>query len=154
MSTDWEKELAKIDKQLASLSDDKLIAASEAQTPARPAMPKGGPEAKSTPPSLPRSTRWGVIGRVTLAVGLGVAVLFWPYDAACGVRLFAYLGALGVLTATGMVAAISSWRHRAAIGHVISLMVILWALALSAAVLLPRVGYTADPAAPSTWFCP
>lgn len=154
MSTDWEKELAKIDKQLASLSDDKLIAAAEAQAPAPPTVGKGRPEAKpSLPPSFGRA-RWGVIGRVALAVGLGVAVLFWPYDAVCGIRLFGYLGALGVLIATGVVAAVSSWRNRAAVGHVVSLMVILWALALCAAVVLPRVGYVSDPAAAATWLCP
>ncbi len=154
MSTDWEKELAKIDKQLASLSDDKLIAAADAQTPARPATVKGEPAAKPSLPPSPQRARWGVIGRVALAAGLGVALPFWPYDAACGIRLFAYLAALGVLTATGMVAAISSWRHRSAVGHVVSLVVIVWALTLSAAVVLPRVGYAADPAAPATWLCP
>ncbi len=152
MSTDWDKELAKIDKQLASLSDDKLIASARTPDLVAPGAAKGGPAAKPAVPS-PLKAHWGVLGRVALAVALGVGVLFWPYDTACGIRLFAYVGALGVLMATGMVGAVSSWRHRAPVLHVVSLVVILWALALAAAVVLPRVGYAGDPAGAATWFC-
>ncbi len=102
-----------------------------------------------------RRSRWGLLGRVALAAGLGVALLFWPYGTLCGTALFGYLASVGVLGATGVVAAVTSWRRRAPVAHVISLTVVLWAVVLAAAQVLPRTAYVAtDPAARATWFCP
>lgn len=164
--TDWEKELARIDKQLASLSDDKLIAAADAQAQAQgppPAtVPKGAApgRAPSAPARAPaavpeRRSRWGLLGRVALAMGLGVAILFWPYGTTCGTPLFGYLASVVVLGATGVLAAVASWRQRAAVAHVLSLGAVLWAVVLGAAQVLPRTAYIAqDPAARATWLCP
>jgi hypothetical protein len=156
LMTDWDKELAKIDKQLAELSDEKLMASSPA-----PAAPTAAPPAKRgaaplPPPSVSgRGGRWGVLGRVALAVGLGAALLFWPYGTACGVRLFAYLGALGVLGAASILAAVSGWRHRAPAMHFAALLSLIWALALVAAVVLPRTSYAVpDTGTPAPWLCP
>jgi hypothetical protein len=156
LMTDWDKELAKIDKQLAELSDEKLLASSP--SPAAPAAAppkKGGAAAPPSAPVYVRGAQWGVAGRVALAVGLGVALLFWPYGTACGASLFAYLGAVGVLGAAGVLAAVSTWRHRAPVMHVAALLSLLWALALVAAIVLPRTTYAApDSVTPAPWLCP
>src|SRR4051812_37686885 len=97
--TDWDKELAKIDKQLASMSDSDLVA-----EPARPALPagKGAPPAarpSAAAPSAPapvggKYATIGLYARFVLAVALGVGMMFWPYDAKCGPGLTLYLGAV------------------------------------------------------------
>jgi len=158
-STDWDKELAKIDKQLASLSDEQLL-----QQPAAPAsgQPQGGaqPVARAPQPrgaiaGEPRqTTTFGVFARLLLAVALGVAMLFWPYSARCGVGLFAYLGAAGMVIVAGVWTSTWTWRHRSAQAHILSLLLIVWGVVLGATEVLPRVGYARpDAAHPAIWMC-
>src|SRR3954469_17343407 len=113
--TDWDKELAKIDKQLASMSDAELVA-----QPARPSLPavtKGGgggrvsaPET-SEPATGGRASTWALYGRIGLSVALGVGMMFWPYDAKCGAGLALYLGAVTTVIVSGVWSAVWSWRH-------------------------------------------
>lgn len=160
-STDWDKELAKIDKQLQSISDDALSgpgappgppsargAGTGAGVPAKPAAePKGGDGTRET-------SSFGVFARLVLAVALGVAMLFWPYSARCGIGLFGYLFATIVVIVSGGWSAIWTWRHRSAQGHVLSLLLILWGLILGAQEVLPRVGYAKpDAMHPAIWMC-
>src|SRR4051812_47965340 len=104
--TDWDKELAKIDKQLASMSDSDLVA-----EPARPALPAGKPG--KTPPArqsqqaaepMPtsRGAVFGLYARFGLSVALGIAMMFWPYDAKCGPGLALYLGAVAAVIVSGV----------------------------------------------------
>ena len=99
MSSDWDKELAKIDKQLASISDEELMKAS---TPA-PAVPQKG-VGKPAPAAVPGEKpprRWLLYLRLGLALALAIGILFWPhaeYSIACGVNLFLYLGASVLIT--------------------------------------------------------
>jgi hypothetical protein len=80
--------------------------------------------------------------------------LFWPYSARCGAGLLAYLGAVAVVIAAGWWSAFWTWRHRAAKGHVLALLLILWGLVLAAVEVLPRVGYARpDTDHPPTWMC-
>jgi len=150
MSTkDWDKEMAKIDKQLESISDDALI---------KPAAPTGGtkaPAQKESVAELKRSTTtFGVFARLILAVALGLGMLMWPYSARCGPGLFAYLFASGMVAVAGVWSAVWTWRHRSAQAHVLSLLLIVWGLVLGALEILPRVGYAAPSAAhPSAWMC-
>jgi hypothetical protein len=153
---DWDKELAKFDKQLASLSDDALVG--PAPTPgAKGAAPvravKGEKVAK--PLSEPRATSsWGVYARLTLSVLVGVAMLLWPYPARCGVGLAGYLAAVTVVTASGVWSSVWTWRHRASKAHTLSLLLILWGLVLGSLEVLPRIGYAKpDLAHPATWVC-
>ena len=145
--TDWDKELAKIDKQLASMSDADLVA-----EPARPALPAGKgakPAARSPQPSVasepaPAGTRaatWALYGRIGLSVALGVGMMFWPYDARCGAGLGLYLGAVAAVVISGIWSAVWSWRHRASRLHVLSMLLVLWGLILGSLDVLPRVGY-------------
>ncbi len=142
----WDKELARIDKQLESMADEALLPSSVATTP----------EAKAEVKALQGRTRTlGVLARLTLAVALGLGMLFWPYDARCGFGLAGYLASVGVVIGSGLWSAIWSWRHQAPRAHVLSLLIVLWGLVLGAVEILPRTGYAKpDPARPLTWLCP
>ena len=158
--TDWDKEMAKIDKQLASMSDAEVVA-----EPARPALPAGKqPVAKAgRAPSAPAgdpgatSSRGAVAGlyaRIGLSVALGVGMMFWPYDAKCGPGLALYLGAVASVIISGVWSAVWSWRHRASRLHVLSLLILTWGLVLGSLEVLPRVGYAVPNLLhPATWAC-
>lgn len=153
---DWAKELAKIDKQLESISDDALL-------PPKP-VPAGTPEAARPEAKAAarteatavqaRTPTWGVFVRLVLAVSLGVAMLFWPYEARCGAGLAAYLAAVAAVSVAGVWSAVWSWRHRAARAHMLSLLLVAWGLVLAGVEVLPRAGY-AKPTAdrPAGWDC-
>ena len=143
--SNWEKELAKIDKQLESMSDEALLPAKSAPTPA------AGAEAVAVQKS---TTTLGVMLRLGLATALGVGMVFWPYEARCGGGLFLYLGAVGVLMGAGIWSAVWSWRHRSARAHVLSLLLALWGGTLAGLEVLPRLGYAIPTEAhPATWMC-
>ena len=151
-STDWDKELAKIDKQLGSISDEELARS----TP--PAKATGARAAGvALPPAASRLTKrqaLGLFSRLALALGLGVAMLFWPYAQRCGSGLFIYLGALVVVIGAGLWSAVAAWRHRAAKTHILSLAVVAWGVTLGAREVLPRVGYARPELGfPTTWMC-
>ena len=142
---DWDAELKKIDRQLESVSDEALLPAKSAPTPAARAEVV---EKQRTTSTL------GVMARLVLSTALGVGMLFWPYSARCGVGLFGYLAAVGVVMAAGTWSAIWTWRHRSSRGHILSLLLILWGGILGAIEILPRIGYaTPTPEHPATWVC-
>jgi hypothetical protein len=154
---DWDKELAKVDKQLASLSDEALLG-----PPAVPAT-RGGSKAPAAPagktaaapPAASTPTKaWAVYVRLLMAVAVSVAVAFWPYQSSCGVGLAGYLAAVGVVITTGLWSSIWTWRHRAGRSHTLSLLIVLWGLILGSTEVLPRVGYgKPDPRHPAGWVC-
>jgi hypothetical protein len=145
-SSDWDKELRKIDKQLESLSDDELISSSTAKSPTERAKVKQVQSETST---------FGVFARLLLAVALGVGMLFWPYAARCGAGLFGYLAATLVVIGAGVWTSVWTWRHRSGRAHLLSLLLVVWGAVLGATEVLPRVGY-AKPTAehPAVWMCP
>ena len=143
---DWDAELKKIDKQLESLSDEELLSAGEAKTPAQ--REKRQVEQRET-------STIGVFGRLVLATALGVGMLFWPYAARCGVGLFAYLAATAVVIGAGVWTSVWTWRHRSGKAHLLSLLLIVWGGVLGAIEVLPRVGYAKPtPVHPAYWMCP
>ena len=142
----WDKELAKIDKQLESMADETLLPTSAAAT----AQGKAAIRQEQS-----RTRTLGVLARLTVAVGLGVGILFWPYEARCGFGLAGYLASIGLVVGSGLWSAIWAWRHRSPRAHVLSLLIVLWGLTLGAMEILPRTGYARpDPARPLTWLCP
>jgi hypothetical protein len=150
MSSDWDRELARIDKQLASLSDDELAGKPAAgQQP----LPSGRAAAAASPAPAAASS-WGLYLRLAISVALGLGMLFWPYETRCGAGAAAYLGAVAAVVGSGIWSAVWSWRHRASRVHGLSLLLVLWGLVLGATDVLPRVGY-ARPAAdrPAGWSC-
>jgi hypothetical protein len=154
---DWDKELAAIDRQLASVSDEALATPATAAPTAvpDPRAAAGRPAAAAAVRTLPASdvpTPAGVLFRLALAVLLGVGVVFWPYANRCGVGLAGYLAAVLVVAGAGWWTAVTTWRARAGRAHVLALMLVAWGLILTAIEILPRVGYAADPARIS-WGC-
>jgi len=140
---DWDAEMKKIDRHIEGTTAP--------PSPSSMRMPMI-PAAGSVQPVT--TTHFGVFARVTLAVLLGVAIIFWPYSARCGFGLYAYLASVMVVIVGGGWASVWTWRHRAAKGHTLSLLIVLWGLILGAIDVLPRVGY-AKPSAthPATWTC-
>jgi len=146
MSTkDWDSELKKIDRMLEGASDEALLPAKTAKTPE--ARAEAVAKQKST-------TTLGVMARLLLAVSLGVGMVFWPYEAKCGLALAGYLAAVGVLIGAGVWSAIWTWRHRSSRGHVLSLLLILWGGVLGAIEVLPRIGYAKPDPTRVGWMCP
>jgi hypothetical protein len=153
---DWDKELAKVDKQLASLSDDALLGPAPATAGKGAAPPRAAKgEKASRAASEPRATSsWGVYARLTLSVLVGVAMVLWPYPARCGIGLAGYLAAVVVVIASGVWSSVWTWRHRASKAHTLSLLLILWGLVLGSIEVLPRIGYAKpDLAHPASWVC-
>jgi hypothetical protein len=154
---DWDKELAKVDKQLAALSDDALLGPTPVQLPGRPAAPPGAGQRVSAGSAgdVRPTTSWGVYARLTLSVALGVGMVLWPYPARCGAGLAGYLAAVLVVVTSGVWSSVWTWRHRASHAHTLSLLIILWGLILGSIEILPRVGYAKpDAGHPATWACP
>jgi hypothetical protein len=147
---DWTKEMAKIDRQLESVSDEALF-------PTKTGAGKGSKAAATSAENLEKqrsTSTFGVFLRLLLSVALGGGIYFWPYDARCGFGLAGYLAAVGVVTASGVWSAVWTWRHRSARGHALSLLLVLWGVILGSMEVLPRVGYAkADVLHPATWTC-
>jgi hypothetical protein len=162
----WDKELAKVDKQLASLSDEALLTPTDGKGKAeagrggkavggRNAAGAAGPAALSADTGDVRSGfPWGMYARLLLSVALGVGMVVWPYESRCGFGLAGYLAAVVVVITSGVWSAIWTWRHRASRSHTLSLLIILWGLILGAIEVLPRVGYgKPDLNHPAAWTC-
>lgn len=142
----WDRELAKIDRQLESASDEALL-------PTKPAaIPPSQKQERAAQHATTRS--WGALLRLGLAVVLGVAIIFWPYVNRCGAGLAAYLAAVAAVGGAGVWSAIWTWRHRAGTAHVLSLLLVVWGLVLAAVEVLPRVGYAVPTLQhPPIWTC-
>jgi hypothetical protein len=92
----------------------------------------------------------GPWARLLLGLALGTMIVWWPYPRNCGVPLLGYFGAIFTIILGGGWAAVSSWRYRASLAHVLSLILMLYGMMLGAAELLPRTGYAVDEA---SWQC-
>ena len=160
--TDWDKELAKIDKQLASISDDELMKSAQSSTPAKSgAAPKALPAARSSssaaPIGVPNSAAakpWMSWVKVLVAVGAAAGLMFWPWPARCGAPLLGFTAATGAVALLGLWSAVGTWRHRLGLAHIASLLVTVWGIALGAREILPRVGYAVPSVErPAQWSC-
>lgn len=148
---DWDKEMADIDR---------LLASDKPQPPS--AAPSGGAVVKSSgaPAVAPAARPSGTVSRPRDAVGVwlkvllgalgGAALLYWPYGKSCGPSLYLYLlGVLAVVSA-GVWAMRGAWTHRRGWAHIVGLLVFLLGCGLAAAEILPRVGYTT---VAQSWTC-
>jgi len=141
---------------------DRLLAQLEQTAPKLEASPLEHPREAPTPRQVP--TKFAEVatsapkrGRVAalwsgmfLAVALGVMMTQWPYPKDCGLHLLGYLGAVATVLLAGAGIAFESWRLRSGLAHVLSLILIFWAMVLAAEQVLPRIGYAADQA---SWRC-
>jgi hypothetical protein len=142
---DWDKEMAEIDKISA----------------VQPAAPTGRPAASGTgaPPTrqetLPPALRGGRTAltawvRVALGVAVAVGVTQWPYLHACGLAAYGYAAAAGGVVLAGLWGAVTSWKRRMGLAHVVSLLVALWGSVLLGKAVLDRTAYVDTPL---TWSC-
>ena len=144
---DWDKELAEIDRLIAS----QPAGAAPKPVPAGKGVPPPAPaDARALPPAPPKGGRWPAWIRAGLGLVLAVAMTQWPYAHACGLGLMLYLGAAGVVVIAGLWTAVSGWRRRSAGAHVLGLLVLASGLALVALEVLPRIGYAKQQLA---WMC-
>jgi hypothetical protein len=93
---------------------------------------------------VPRRGKKDIAGtwvRVLLGVALGAGMTQWPYDTHCGAGVILYLAAAGLVVAVGLWSAVTAWRRRIGLAHVLGLLVVLWGLVLVGQVVLPRTGY-------------
>ena len=147
---DWDKELAQIDKLIATGG-----AGAGAQVPAAAGGAAQPAPRAARAPALPEGApRRGVFFtwlRLLLGLALGVAITQWPYVRGCGLPLFGYLVAVAGVIVAGLWSAVSSWRSRSAFAHGLSIALFCWGGVLAAREVLPRIGYARTTA---TWFCP
>lgn len=154
---DWDKELAKIDKQLASLPDEELAP----PAPQGTGMPRGvaAPAVRAAPAAAPiapgagKAKLWAY-SKLSVAVAAGVGVWFWPWAARCGLPLAGLVSAGALVAVLGAWSAAGTWRQRMGRAHVLSLLVIASAAVLVAREVLPRVGYAYESFdRPARWSC-
>jgi len=138
---DWKSKLREIEREYDGLPPEPSPSAQRAKKMAEQA-------------AKDRVSRGWVLVRLVLVLALSGAIVFWPYEAACGLDLAGYLGAIATVALGGIWIAALSWRHRMAVTHAVSMLVVLWGLAILARETLPRVGYARPDAARSTWRCP
>jgi len=140
---DWDREMAKINRQLESVSDSQLFPLDNKSTasPSKKAQVVADREATSS---------WPAILRLVLSVALGIGILFWPYANRCGFGLTGYLIAVSAVAISGVWSAVWTWRHRTGRAHALSVLLIVWGLILGAGEVLPRIGYAKQIL---TWSC-
>jgi hypothetical protein len=125
----------------------------QGEAPARRSVSHQGSSAGTTIHYVDSDLHEDLLGpwaRLLLGLALGTMIAWWPYPRNCGVPLLGYLGAIFTIILGGGWAAASSWRYRARLAHIISLILMLYGIMLGAAELLPRTGYAVDHA---TWEC-
>lgn len=100
------------------------------------------------------SGAFGVYLRLSLVLSLCLGMLSWPYDVSCGVSLFGYMCAVATVIIGGFWTSLTTWENRMPRCHILSLLVLLWGLALGTSQILPRVGYASPaPDRPTSWRC-
>lgn len=136
---DWDKELADIDKLIASSPAPAQVPAKAGQ-PARPSAKAGAAAAPAAPLGRrERLTSWMWLSlAMLLGVGLG---FFWPYDRSCGLPLYGYLASIGAFGVASLWSTMWSWRTRAVVVHFVSIALMFGAAFLGAREVLPRIGY-------------
>jgi hypothetical protein len=110
----------------------------------------------AAPPLSPAELANGAMLRIGLSLAVAVGIIFWPYANDCGSGLFWFLGAAVVVVIGGIWSVWWTWRNRMARSHALSLVIVLWGLAVAAAQVLPRTGHMTLSASPTRvhWFCP
>ena len=148
---DWDKEMAEIDKLIAS---GRTAPASGAPaTPARSTAARASvPAALASGPVMTRSRdNVGVWLRALIGLGGAVALQVWPYGKGCGTMLYLYLAASFVVASIGAWTMRGAWTHRRGFAHITGLIVLLASVVFAGIQILERTGYAAVRLG---WTCP
>lgn len=141
----WDAELRKIDREYSGLPPEP----SPASLKAKRELEKRQQEEREQ-----RRGRIGVYARMILVVALCVAIVFWPYPTRCGTGLYGFLAAMSAVVIGGFWISALTWRWRMPKTHMLAALAILWGFAITAAEVLPRVGYAKpDVARPIGFAC-
>lgn len=135
---DWDREMREVDKLLAKLPEaDPTLGRGVPTVPVSPRPAAAGSPTIHPGPARGRAwlTTWM---RVGLGLALGVGMVVWPY-ARCGPSLIFYLIGATAVTVGGVWSALTSWKRRLGIAHTLSIVLIIWGLALASRQLLPRI---------------
>jgi hypothetical protein len=137
---DWDREMREVDRLLAKLPEaDPALGRGVPTVPVSPRPVVGGGSAHATLQTPARGRAWITTWmRVGLGLALGVGMFLWPYQR-CGPSLIFYLIGATVVTVAGVWSALTSWRRRLGIAHTLSIVLIIWGLALISRQLLPRI---------------
>lgn len=142
---DWNTELRTIARQYDGLPPE--LSPMEAR--ARKAA-----ETREREKVAQRFAALGAIARLLLVASLLGALYWWPYATGCGGGLIGLLAAQAMVVVGGLWTAVFSWRHRLAASHTLALGFVLAGLVLSAAQVLPRLGYVTVAGVDGTqWRC-
>ena len=142
---DWATELKKIEREYDGLPPE--------PTPAELTRRRAA-ERREQERLRDSALKIGAWGRAMLIICLACAINFWPYFRSCGVGLFAYVAAEGMVVMSGLWLVVWTWYGRMIKTHIFAMAMVLWGLGLLAAQALPRVGYAkVDSANPPGWFC-
>jgi hypothetical protein len=143
---DWSVQLKKIEREFEGLPPEPSPALKKLQSEE---------ERRAQERIQQRGAMFGGGARLVLVFALFIALAVWPYERACGIGLFEYLGVELVIIVGGLWVAFTTWRYRLPKMHILSLLIILTGLGLMAVEILPRVGYAAvDPKNPAAFSCP
>ncbi len=137
---DWKTKLKEIEREYDGLPPEPSPSAQKARRMAEQA-------------ARDRISRRWVLVRTILVLALSVAIVFWPYYARCGWELTGYLAAIATVALGGLWIAQLSWHHRMPITHAVSMLVVVWGLAIAARETLPRIGYAKADAMRTSWRC-
>lgn len=141
----WNVELKKIEREFDGLPPEP----SQGAVNARRAAERAAQQREEA-----RAGAIGTWARLLLVAALAGALNFWPYARACGIGLFAYMGAETLIVAGALWVVAWTWRWRMVKTHGVALLLVTWALALIAIQVLPRIGYAkTDPVNPEQWRC-
>ena len=142
---DWNIELRKIEREFDGLPPEPTPAERRARRAA---------EQRTDELRKQRAVRLGIQARLLLVTALAGAIGFWPYRRECGLGLFAFMGAEGMIIAGGLWLMVCTWKARMAKTHGVALIVLLGGLVLIGHQILPRVSYAkADPTDRTSWWC-
>jgi hypothetical protein len=145
---EWDKKLAEVDRVISKLPA-KSAPAGPAPAAKQPGSPAAAPRA-AAPPARAAGGPLSVWIRVGLTAILAVALTQWPFAMACGLGLYGYLAAVGLVIGSSLWGAVSTWRRRLPKAHILALLSFLGGLTLLALEVLPRVGYATHVLA---WTC-
>lgn len=149
---DWDKEMAEIDKIIAS-GKAPPQAASGPALPARAGQAK--PSAPATQGPAPVQTlgrhKVGIWLRTLIGIGGVLTLQFWPYGNGCGTMLYLYMLSALAVTLIGAWAMQGAWTHRRGYAHIGGLLVFVAGLSSLAIQILERTGYAAVRLG---WTCP
>ena len=132
---DWDKELADIDRAIG-------------RQPGSPPAKPGTPATAVTPQRRFVALAWFW---ALLSILLAVALVVWPFDKTCGIRLIFFIGAAVLALLMGVLGAFASWAHRQGVAMLLSLLVIVFTGIMAVREILPRAGYAKEPL---EWTCP